>query len=104
MLKIGVAILIGITALLAGCTTLQPRLPAGTVIVEFCVEPDGSVSHPSVVKSNPPGRYDAAALKTISQWKFYPRRISGVPVRTCDVTQEIRFDSDARRANNQPSH
>jgi TonB family protein len=75
--------------------------PNGYATLKFCVERDGSVTHPEVIQSDPPDRYNAAAIKIIKQWKFDPRTVGGMPVRTCDVKQTLRFrfrrpDSKAR--------
>ncbi len=61
-------------------STPSPQYPAealrdgrqGEVIVEFTVNPDGSVSDPRVVRSNPPRVFDRAALSAVRRWRFQP--------------------------------
>jgi protein TonB len=66
----------------------------GTVKTCFTVNPDGTVSNPYVKHaSNPQARrmLGEAALKTIRQWKFFPRKKNGKPVPTDNVCQDIVF-------------
>jgi protein TonB len=56
----------------------SPRYPAlalrrqleGEVTVQFTIQPDGRVSEPRVVGSNPPGVFDEAALVATRRWQF----------------------------------
>ena len=50
----------------------------GVVIMEARVEPDGSVSEATVIKSIP--LLDQAALDAVKQWRFTPTLMNGVPV------------------------
>ncbi|HEX5340139.1 MAG TPA: TonB family protein [Gammaproteobacteria bacterium] len=51
---------------------LRDRLE-GSVTVKFTVEPDGSVSAPTVIKAKPRrGIFDDAALRAVLKWKFKP--------------------------------
>ncbi|MGH8371843.1 MAG: energy transducer TonB [Gammaproteobacteria bacterium] len=51
---------------------IQQRL-TGSVTVKFTVEPDGSVSAPTVTKAEPRrGIFDDAALRAVLKWKFKP--------------------------------
>jgi len=66
----------------------------GTVTTCFTVEPDGSVANPHVKgASSPQARrmLGQAALRTILQWKFFPKKVNGSPVSTKDVCQDIQF-------------
>lgn len=45
---------------------------SGEVVVEFTVNPDGSVSNPRVVRANPPRTFDRAALNAVRRWRFQP--------------------------------
>lgn len=42
----------------------------GSVTVEFVVQPDGSVSSPRVLKADPAGLFDEAALAAAARWRF----------------------------------
>ncbi len=44
----------------------------GEVVVEFTVNPDGSVSDPRVVRANPPRVFDRAAISAVRRWRFQP--------------------------------
>lgn len=66
----------------------------GQVNTCFTVEPDGSVSNPRVVGASSPAARQLlaqAALQTILQWKFFPKKVNGQPVATSNVCQEIKF-------------
>ncbi len=66
----------------------------GVINTCFTVEPDGSVSNPHVTGSSSPQArrmLGQAALQTILQWKFFPRKVKGQPVATRNVCQEIHF-------------
>jgi len=53
----------------------------GYVTLEFEIEPDGSVSAPRIVASEPANIFNQAALRAITRWKFKPTVIDGKPVR-----------------------
>lgn len=67
---------------------IEPQFPReallkginGWVEVEFTIEPDGSVSNPRVIDSQPPRIFDRNALRAIYKWKFKPRIVDGKPV------------------------
>ena len=77
---------------------IQPRYPAhaarkrlsGTVIVEFEINPDGTVANPRVVQAKPPNVFDDAAIKAILRWKFKPKIMDGKPVSQF-ARQEFKF-------------
>jgi protein TonB len=62
-------------------TRVEPQYPIqaaqqglqGSVTVKFTVQPDGSVTDPSVIDAKPRrGIFDSAALRAVSRWKFKP--------------------------------
>ena len=67
---------------------IEPQFPreallkgiGGWVEVEFTIEPDGSVSDPKIIDSQPPRIFDRNALRAIYKWKFKPRIVDGKPV------------------------
>jgi protein TonB len=66
----------------------------GDVNVCFTVQPSGAVTNPYVKHaSSPQARrlLSQGALKTIRQWKFFPRKENGKPVATKGVCQTIHF-------------
>ncbi|MGH8128477.1 MAG: TonB family protein, partial [Gammaproteobacteria bacterium] len=68
-------------------------IPAGTklppvakVEVRFCIDKDGSVGEPEVIKAIPARYFDQAAIETVKGWRFAsPAR------RLCDVYQWVKF-------------
>ncbi len=64
---------------------------SGYVIVNLLVDKDGSVETAQVVGSNPPGVFDAVALRGVQEWKFTPAKYKGNPVKVW-AKQKIRFD------------
>ena len=48
----------------------QRRKLEGQVVVQFTIQPDGSVASPRVVSADPPGVFDEAALVAASRWRF----------------------------------
>lgn len=52
----------------------------GWVVVEFVVNPDGSVRSAKVVDAKPRGLFDASAISAALRWKFKPKTVNGVPV------------------------
>ena len=42
----------------------------GSVLVEYTVDARGRVVAPRVLEANPPGVFDAAALRALSRWRY----------------------------------
>lgn len=80
-----------------------PRYPAeafrsrqeGWVEVSFTIGTDGSVKNGTVVNSNPPRVFNAAALRGITDWRFQPRLENGQPVEQ-QVRTRIEFKLPSR--------
>lgn len=78
---------------------VDPELPmearrkriSGWVRVEFTIMEDGSVANARVIKAEPPGIFDQAALAAIARWKFRPPVKDGKPARR-RLSQPIRFN------------
>jgi TonB family protein len=69
------------------------RRIAGWVEVAFTVTPDGRTLDPRVVAAEPPGTFDAAALKAVRRWRFAAPTRNG----TADTVQtrlRVRFDPE----------
>jgi len=62
----------------------------GTVQVAFTIAVDGTVTDPEVVKADPRGYFEQAALRAIRHWKFQPEKEDGIAVAR-RATQTIRF-------------
>jgi protein TonB len=52
----------------------------GWVILSFTIGPTGSVESPSVLKANPTGIFEEAALRAVGRWRYNPKVENGVPV------------------------
>ena len=61
----------------------------GSVTVEFTVTPDGRVTEPMIVESDPP-IFDQAALQAIVRWKFEPSGENGQAIEA-RARQRIAF-------------
>ncbi|MYE84019.1 MAG: energy transducer TonB [Gammaproteobacteria bacterium] len=103
------AILLGGCALLAGCSSPSrppqflsgPDLvypPAaraagieGHVVVRYDVTAEGAGANPVVVESEPAGTFDAAALASLSRWRFRPRIARGEAVSAPNRVSTLRF-------------
>ncbi len=57
----------------------------GFVTLRFIVNETGSVEDPEVIRSEPPGVFDKAALRAVKRWKFQPLIRNGKPVRVYGV-------------------
>ena len=65
---------------LRAISTPAPRYPpdalragqAGEVLVEFTVNPDGSVGNARVVRADPPRVFDREAVSAVRRWRFEP--------------------------------
>lgn len=59
---------------------------SGEVVVEFTVNPDGSVGNPRVVRSSPPRVFDRAALNAVRRWRYQPVATATTTRRTIGFT------------------
>ena len=59
---------------------------SGEVVVEFTVNPDGSVSNPRVVRASPPRTFDRAAINAVRRWRFQPVASATTTRRTIGFT------------------
>ena len=62
----------------------------GWVEIEFTIEPDGTVSDPKVIASEPRRVFDRDAIRAIYKWKFKPRIVDGKAVSR-RATQRMDF-------------
>ena len=82
---------------------IEPQYPrealiegiSGWVEIEFTIEPDGSVSDPKILSSNPRRMFDQNAIRAIYKWKFKPRIEDGKPVAR-RATQRLEFNLDGQ--------
>ncbi len=72
----------------------QSRGIEGYVIVEFVVTKTGAVSQAIVVKAEPEGVFDRAALDAVAKFKYKPRIVDGVAMEVAGVQNRITFEID----------
>ena len=72
----------------------QSRGIEGFVIVEFVVTKNGAVSQAIVVKAEPEGVFDRAALDAVAKFKYKPRVVDGVAMEVAGVQNRITFEID----------
>ncbi len=95
-------------ALLAGCASapvsglhliheVGPEFPKesrhlqGWVRVRYEVTADGLVTNVAVAASQPPGVFDAAAVRAVSQWRYRPLSQTPGAQATLGVVSTLRF-------------
>ena len=64
----------------------------GWVILQFTITPLGTVSDVSVVEAQPPGIFDAAAVKAVGRWKYNPKVFEGVAVERRGIRVKLTFE------------
>jgi TonB family protein len=70
----------------------------GYVIVQYDVDATGRVINAEVIEAEPAGVFDAAALETVSSWRFRPARGSRQPEVIERVRSRVEFSIDAGAA------
>jgi protein TonB len=78
---------------------VTPRYPrdalrdgiSGWVEFEIVVNPDGTVKSARVLRAQPRGVFDVAAMQSVLKWKFRPKIVDGKPQET-KGTQKIEFN------------
>ena len=73
---------------------LRARGIEGWVVVSFTITETGATADAVVLDSNPPGAFDAAALRAIARYKYHPQLIAGRPVAMPGVALRIVFEMD----------
>ena len=67
----------------------------GSVVLRLFINEAGGVDKIEVVRSSPPGLFEAAALAAFGSARFSPGFLAGVPVRS-QVMYEVEFARQAR--------
>ena len=63
----------------------------GIVVVEYRVSAEGEVVAPRVVRAEPTGVFDQAALDAVRTWRYRPHRPDGDAVEVPGVRSTLRF-------------
>ena len=61
------------------------------MVVEYRVSAEGEVRDPRVVRAEPPGVFDQAALAAVRTWRYRPHRPDGEAVEVPGVRSTLRF-------------
>ncbi|MDH4048221.1 MAG: energy transducer TonB [Gammaproteobacteria bacterium] len=61
----------------------------GEVLLRFTVTETGSVADPEVMRSDPPGYFDRAAIRAVLRWKYQPQLVDGRPVSVITYTRIV---------------
>ena len=64
----------------------------GWVLVQFTISAAGGVWNPRVVNADPPGVFDAAALRAVMRYRYRPQIVAGVPTPTPGMLLRIYFE------------
>ena len=64
----------------------------GWVLVSFTIAATGAVTDPMVVDADPPGVFDAAALRAVMRYRYRPQIVAGEPTATPGVLLRIHFE------------
>ena len=64
----------------------------GWVLVSFTIATSGAVADPMVVDADPPGVFDAAALRAVMRYRYRPQIVAGVPTATPGMLLRIHFE------------
>jgi periplasmic protein TonB len=63
----------------------------GYVVVEFDVTELGMTENIRVVFAEPQNMFERSVLQAVQRWKYKPRQVDGVPVRSYSVRERISF-------------
>jgi protein TonB len=69
----------------------QKRGIEGWVLLEFTVDEHGDVISPRIIESSPPGVFDSAALKALTEWKYTPAKMGTTAVATPGLRVKLNF-------------
>jgi len=61
----------------------------GSVLLRFTVTETGTVADPKVLRSNPPGVFERAAMRSVLRWKYQPQLANGEPISVLSYTRII---------------
>ncbi|MEI9985321.1 MAG: energy transducer TonB [Aliidongia sp.] len=71
------------------------KASSGEVELAVDVAADGSIEHPRIIRSTPPGVFDAAALDMVASRHMRPATKDGAPVPAKDRHVTLRFQAEA---------
>jgi len=65
----------------------------GYVILRFTVTETGAVADPEIVRSDPRGVFERAAIRAVLRWKYQPQLVNGKPASTITYTR-LEFEME----------
>jgi TonB family protein len=71
------------------------KASSGEVELAVDVAADGSIEHPRIIRSTPPGVFDAAALDMVASRHMRPATKDGAPIPAKDRHVTLRFRAQA---------
>lgn len=71
----------------------------GQCIVEFDIDPRGSVVDPRIHQCTPPGIFEETSLRAVSRLKFAPLIVDGKPIETRNARYSYTFAPDGGSAS-----
>ena len=72
-------------------TRALARSIEGFVILRFTITETGAVENPEVLRAEPPGVFESAALRAVIRWKYQPQIRDGKPRRVVSIAR-ITFE------------
>ena len=63
----------------------------GLVTVAYDVSDEGKVENLRVIRSEPPGLFDAAASQAVASWQFKPQIRNGIAEPVLGLTSKLEF-------------
>ena len=63
----------------------------GLVTVAYDVSDEGKVENLRVIRSEPPGLFDAAASQAVTSWQFKPQIRNGIAEPVLGLTSKLEF-------------
>lgn len=70
----------------------------GRVLVEFTISKSGSVKDAKVIAAEPSDIFNAAAVKSVLQWKYNPKIENGKPVEQRGIRTSVVFKLDQNKS------
>lgn len=66
----------------------------GFVDVEFSVSAAGATRDIKIVRAEPEGAFEKAAITAVERWRYRPIKVNGEPVASEPIVERIRFSID----------
>ncbi len=75
----------------------------GYCVVEYSVTFDGTIEQPTIYRCVPAGYFEQVTLKAISQFKYEPRVVDGIPYQLKSVLSRFWFSSPRKMRHSSDS-